>query len=162
LITIRDARFDDVRDVMDKISDVSLEEMTNCGVMNAWQGLKRAKLCKDSGFLKVAFDGSEPLFIFGAATVATGQFRTWFIGTDKYFDPKNAKMIKATARVMEQLAKRFSHFSFEARTASRRDQVLRWFSLLGFNYVSREDGMMVFRYVGRKLAKSQNCAKFLT
>lgn len=162
MITVRDARFDDVRDVMDKISDVSLEEMTNCGVTNAWQGLKRAKLCKDEGFLKVGMDGDEPLFIFGAATVATGQFRTWFIGTERYFDPKNARAIKATAKIMANIAKRFSNFTFEARTASRRDQVLRWFSLLGFNYVSREDGMMIFRYVGRKLAKSQRCAKFLT
>lgn len=162
MIAVHEARYDDVRDVMDKMSEISLKEMAACGVNNAWLGLKRAKMCKDKGFLKVMRDGEEPLFIFGAAELWSGTYRTWFIGTEKYFDPKNRKAQLATVRTMEQIAKRSPRHVFEASTASTHENVLRWFGMLGFDYVDRKDGRITFRYVGRKLANSGKYAKLLS
>ena len=86
MYTMTEARYSDVEDVMHDMSDLSLQEMAACGVKHAWHGLKRAKVCKDKGFLKVMRDDKGPLFVFGAAEMNPGVFRTWFIGTERYFD----------------------------------------------------------------------------
>ncbi len=162
MYTMTEARYSDVEDVMHDMSDLSLQEMAACGVKHAWHGLKRAKVCKDKGFLKVMRDDKGPLFVFGAAEMNPGVFRTWFIGTERYFDPKNVKVAAATAKAMASIADRHPRFVFEARSASRHEQVLRWFGLLGFSFVEQKDGMLAFRYVGRKLANSGKYGKLLS
>lgn len=149
---IRDARFTDVEEVMDKLSNVSLYEMGRAGVENAWQGLRRAKMCKDKGFLKVAFDGDTPMFIFGAVTVDSCTMRTWFIATEQYFD-KKVSHVKDTARFMAEIAARYPNRVFEAISLSNHPSVNKWFAAIGFSRVKYTDGGTIYRHVGRRWTK---------
>ncbi len=162
MLQMTEARYDDVQNVMPSMSEVSLGEMEASGVSNAWMGLKRAKRFKDKGFLKVMKDDAEPLFIFGGIELDPGVVSTWFIGTEKYFDPSNRKAAIATARAMERTAQRMPRHVFEATTASRHENVIRWFGMLGFSFIEHKNGLMKFRYVGRKLAKAGKYASLLS
>ena len=152
---LMDATYENVRDVMHDMSDISLAEMGAAGATNAWQGLIRAKLCKDKGFLKAIMLGPTPVAIFGAAKVDVNTMRTWFIGSDKYFSLKIAG-VKVAAREMARMAEAYPHFSFESVSASTEPSVIKWFSALGFNRVKTEGCWTTFRYVGRKLKNAKN------
>lgn len=162
MLAMTEARYADVEDVMDRMSDITLAEMVACGVTTAWQGLKRAKLCKDKGFLKVMRKGEDPQFIFGAAEIDKGTYRTWFLGTESYFDPANRSAMRATAKAMASVAARHPRHTFEARSASKHESVLRWFGLLGFSFVEQKNGTMVFRYVGRNSTKAGKYANLIS
>jgi hypothetical protein len=144
---MRDARYSDVENVMDQLSDISLQEMAKTGVVNAWQGLKRAKICKDTGFLKIMEDLEGPLFIFGAVKIDVSSLRTWFIATERYFNQPMAA--KGTAKAMRRIAKAYPHHVFETISLSNHPASLKWFQTLGFEMVKREGPATIYRYVGK-------------
>lgn len=161
MFTMTEARYDDVDKVVDKISGISFQELLDFGVVHKVTGqphrflcMKRAKLCKEKGFLKIMRKGEDPQFVFGAAELERGVYRTWFMGTESYFDPANRAGVRATAKAMASIAGRHPRHTFEARSASKHEAVLRWFGAIGFSFVEQKDGAMTFRYVGRNSTKA--------
>lgn len=144
---LQDGRYADVEAVMDDMSEISLNEMGKSGVVNAWQGLRRAKICKDTGFLKVMRDDKGPLFIFGAVRTDVASMRTWFIAADRYF--ANPLAVRSTAKAMARVAQSYPRHVFESISKSDHPKTTKWFESLGFKLVKWQDGGKVYRFVGR-------------
>lgn len=151
---IMEAKYRDVENVMHKLSEISLGEMAAANVTDAWNGLKRAKLCKDQGFLKVIKDGDTPMAIFGAIR-DKNVYRTWFIATEDFF-AKKVVCAKVVAREIQRIQKRMPRMIFEAYTRPQHPAYRKWFRVIGFSFIKAIDDVMLFRYTGRKAAKSNS------
>lgn len=150
---IMEAKYRDVEEVMSELSPISLGEMAASGVNDAWNGLKRAKTCREQGFLKVIKDGQKPLAIFGAIKVGS-VYRTWFVASEAFFAKKIAS-VKVVAREMKRVAERMPHAQFEAATLPQHPAYRKWFNTVGFKFVNSVDGVMVFRYIGRVATRQE-------
>jgi hypothetical protein len=150
---IMEAKYRDVEAVMDRLSAISLGEMAANNVTDAWHGLKRAKLCKDHGFLKVIKDGHTPMAIFGA--IKDKQvYRTWFIATEDFF-AKKITCAKVVAREIARTQARMPHMTFEAYTKPQHPQFQKWFRVIGFKFIEAIDDVMLFRYTGRQAIRAE-------
>ena len=159
---LRSATYADVDAVCDNLSQISADEMAKAGVQHRWHVKKRAKICKDQGFLHVGLKGDTPICIFGSIPYDTNVMRTWFIGSDEYFD-KSPVTIRDSAKHIAKIAKAFPHFTFESFSLSDNPAVLKWFRALGFRFAeSLPGGMRRFRFVGRNSTNDKECATYMS
>ena len=159
MIIIRPATYADVEDVMDRISEISADEMVRCGVDSAWKGLGRAKMCKDKGYLDVGVRDGVPQCVFGG--VRDGHvMRTWFIAAKEYFEG-GLPVIRASRRHMARVAKLYPNFSIEAASLSQHPDVTRWFETMGFEVTQKAGDATLFRYKSTNSTAGSNSANFL-
>lgn len=140
---VRDAKFEDVENVMDQISEISGMEMIECSVDTAWKGMLRAKMCKDKGFLKVAEQDGKLLWVFGGVRDYS-TINTWFVGTSEYFS--SPKYVKGSKKAVAKIALWYKNFVIQAATRSRHPNTVHWFSVMGFRFIENREGAMVFHY----------------
>lgn len=157
MITIREGKYADIDNICDRLSFISLNEMIDCGVLNAWHAKGRARLCKESAGLEVLFFHDQPMYALGGVYDSL-KVNTWFIATEEFFKAKPSVWNAARGHM-----KRFAHahrrFEIRSITTSRQPKVFKFFKFFGFQDAKRVDNCFIFRYGAADLATGQNGAK---
>lgn len=157
----REATYADVDAVCDNLNQISADEMIKAGIVDRWQVKLRAKMCKNNGLLHVGMKDSVPICIFGSIPFEINTMRTWFIGSDEYFN-KSPATIRDSARYIAKMAARFPNYTFESFSLSNHPAALKWFRAMGFRFVEIDpSGARRFRFVGRNSTSSKECATYI-
>lgn len=129
--------FGDILYVLKHLSEQSKVDTQN---HSEWATLKRAwQWNKDWSAVTAWIDG-KPAFIFGVMGVE--EKLTWFLATDAYWQ-SGAKGMLASRRILKAAKKK--HGPLFAVTLSQREDVDRWFKLLGFQKLSETRGQRVYK-----------------
>lgn len=144
----RPSTYKDVDFVLDRVSQITKQEMEDLGV-NRWKAYERARACKKTGTLLTIMDGATPVAVYGAVKLpGQNAHATWFIASEAYFDA-GAPALLASARFVKALKDKVGT-DLRAATVSAHTDVHRWFRLLGFEMRYVQDEMYVFSYTGCK------------
>ena len=143
----RPGTYKDVDFVLDRVSQITKQEMEDLGV-NRWKAYGRARACKKAGTLLTIMDGMAPVAVYGAVKLdGQNAHATWFIASEAYFDA-GAPAVLATAKFVRALKTKVKT-DLRAATASAHKDAHRWFRLIGFELMYVQDEMYVLNYVGR-------------
>lgn len=146
-LTFRPAEMRDVEAVVGKASAVTREEMATCGL-----GKSEVLWLARSHWLNY---GRAYAFLDNATVVAVFGFRpelqdlevltTWLISTPGFHKPKWTLFSR---RFLKQIHAEFPQHRLLTTTYSRHPKVNRWFQLLGFEMLAKDDTSRRFEFVG--------------